>query len=132
MNQKARYYLSLVSLGIGGSSIFLLMYVRYVFYDQMIETMGISNTQIGLLTTMSSFVGFVLTIPSGFIADHFDSKRLIIIALSSTAALCFIFAAFTTYPVAIAVWIGLGFSTGLGYWPSLIKFINGLAGPEDS
>ena len=81
---------------------------------------------------MSSFVGFVLTIPSGFIADHFDSKRLIIIALSSTAALCFIFAAFTTYPVAIAVWIGLRFSTGLGYWPSLIKFINGLAGPEDS
>ena len=60
MNKKMRYYLSILSLSVGGSSIFLLMYVRYVFYDQMIETMNITNTQIGLLTTFSSAVGLLL------------------------------------------------------------------------
>ena len=33
---------------------------------------------------------------------------------------------------AIITWLGLAFSVGLGYWPSLMKFINSLAGPENA
>ena len=46
MNKKARYYLSLLALGMGGSTIWLLMYIRYVFYDPMLEALGCTNTQL--------------------------------------------------------------------------------------
>lgn len=41
-NEKARYWLSLLSLGFMGGTIYLLPYIRYVFYDQMIGTMSSS------------------------------------------------------------------------------------------
>ena len=43
MNNKARYFLSLLALSMGGASIYLLMYVRYVFYDSMIAALGCTN-----------------------------------------------------------------------------------------
>ena len=132
MNKKMRYYLSLLALGIGGSSIWLLMYVRYVFYDQMIATLGVSNAQLGFLNTITSVLGLVMTLPNGIMADRFDSKRLIIFALFAMSACGFLFAFVTTYTMAIVVWALMGIFVGLGYWPSLIKFINSLAGPEDS
>ena len=91
MNKKMRYYLSILSLSVGGSSIFLLMYVRYVFYDQMIETMNITNTQIGLLTTFSSAVGLLLLPFKGLVSDRCDSKKVIIISIAATPALAFLF-----------------------------------------
>lgn len=132
MNKKLRYYLSIFSLSLGGSSIWLLVYVRYVFYDQMIAEMGITNTQIGLLTTFSSTVGLLLLPVKGMVSDRGDSKTIIIQSIGMMSILSFIFAFFTTYKVAIFVWIGMGFATGLGYWQSLVKFINGLGTPEES
>jgi len=132
MSKKMRYYLSIFSLSVGGSSIFLLMYVRYVFYDQMIETMHVTNTQLGLLTTFSSAVGLILLPVKGYVSDRFDSKRVIIISIASMSALAFLYGFITTYQVAIVVWALMGVSTGLGYWQSLIKFINGLGEPEEA
>lgn len=132
MSKKMRYYLSIFSLSVGGSSIFLLMYVRYVFYDQMIETMHVTNTQLGLLTTFSSAVGLLLLPVKGYVSDRFDSKRVIIISIASMSALAFLYGFITTYQVAIVVWALMGVSTGLGYWQSLIKFINGLGEPEEA
>ena len=51
MNKNARYYLSLLALGMGGSTIWLLMYIRYVFYDPMLEALGCTNAQLGALLT---------------------------------------------------------------------------------
>ena len=132
MNKKMRYYLSILSLSVGGSSIFLLMYVRYVFYDQMIETMNITNTQIGLLTTFSSAVGLLLLPFKGLVSDRCDSKKVIIISIAATSALAFLFGFITTYTVAVIVWALMGVTTGLGYWQSLIKFLNGLGEPEEA
>lgn len=132
MSKKMRYYLSIFSLSVGGSSIWLLVYVRYVFYDQMIATMGITNTQLGLLTTFSSVVGLCLLPIKGYVSDRCDSKRVIIVSIASTSALAFFFGCFTTYTVAVIVWSLMGVTTGLGYWQSLIKFLNGLGEPEEA
>jgi hypothetical protein len=42
-------YLQILALGIAGGSIYLMPYIRYVFYDWQIEAMGITNAQLGLL-----------------------------------------------------------------------------------
>lgn len=64
-NDKARYWLSLLSLGFMGGTIYLLPYIRYVFYDQMIGTMSITDTQLGLLSTVYACVVSISAIPGG-------------------------------------------------------------------
>ena len=81
MNNKARYFLSLLALSMGGSSIYLLMYVRYVFYDPMIAALGCTNAQLGALTTITTVTGWIFVVPKGVMADRFDSKKLIVLAL---------------------------------------------------
>lgn len=135
MNQKVRYYLSLLALGMGGSTIWLLMYIRYVFYDPMLEALGCTNAQLGALTTITTVAGWVFTVPNGIMADRFDSKKLIVLALILNSGCSFFFACSMGtmgYTAAIITWFGLAFSVGLGYWPSLMKFINTLAGPENA
>lgn len=135
MNKKARYYLSLLALGMGGSTIWLLMYIRYVFYDPMLEALGCTNAQLGALTTITTVAGWVFTLPNGILSDRFDSKKLIVLALILNSCCSFFFAATMGslgYTSAIITWLGLAFSVGLGYWPSLMKFINSLAGPENA
>ncbi len=135
MNNKARYFLSLLALSMGGSSIYLLMYVRYVFYDPMIAALGCTNAQLGALTTITTVTGWIFVVPKGVMADRFDSKKLIVLALVLNSCCSFFFAASMGrmgYTSALITWCGLAFSTGLGYWPSLMKFINTLAGPENA
>ncbi len=135
MNKKARYYLSLLALGMGGSTIWLLMYIRYVFYDPMLEALGCTNAQLGALTTITTVAGWVFTLPNGILSDRFDSKKLIVLALVLNSCCSFFFAATMGslgYTSALITWLGLAFSVGLGYWPALMKFINTLAGPENA
>lgn len=51
MNSKLRKYLTIIALGLAGGSIYFLPYIKYVFYDAQISTMGITNTQSGLMLT---------------------------------------------------------------------------------
>ena len=129
---RSRYWLSLVSLSFGGCAIWLLVYIRYVFYEQMIATLGCTNAQLGALNTFGSMAGLFLPVFSGIIADRFNTKYIIILSLLANSCCSFVFAAFTTYPVAMVVWPCLTLSTGLGYWGSLIKTINSLGKPEEA
>ena len=132
MQNKARYWVSLFALAMGGSSIWLLQYIRYVFYDPMLQALDCTNAQLGALTTVSTVFGYVMTLPNGIMADKFDSKKLIVLAMILNSGASFFFAFTLNYTCAIITWCLLSFSVGLGYWPSLIKFINGLAGPEQA
>ena len=52
MKPNLRKYLAVLSLGLAGGSIYFLPYIKYVFYDAQIASMGISNTQSGMLLAM--------------------------------------------------------------------------------
>ena len=60
MNSKMRKYLTVIALGLAGGSIYFLPYVKFVFYDAQIASMGISNTQSGLLMTMYTVTNMIL------------------------------------------------------------------------
>ena len=102
---KFRKYMSLISLGYMGGTIYVLMYIRYVFYDQMIETMNINNTQLGLLNTVCAVVGFIVSIPGAYLADKFDAKKIIVWSIGGMTALAFIYAVFIeSYTAALIIW----------------------------
>jgi nitrate/nitrite transporter NarK len=132
MNQESKLikYLQIVALGIAGGSIYLIPYVRYVFYDWQIEAMGITNAQLGLLTTVYTIGNVILYIPGGIIADKFSTKKCILISLISTTVLTFIFA-FTmgSYVLALVIWLLFAVTTTFLFWDALMKTIR-LIGDE--
>lgn len=64
----------------------LLPYIKYVFYDAQISTMGITNTQSGLMLTMYTIGNMILYIPGGIIADKVSPKKALVISLQYNGA----------------------------------------------
>lgn len=123
MNSKLRKYLTIITLGLAGGSIYFLPYIKYVFYDAQIAAMGISNTQSGLLLTMYTVGNMILYIPGGIIADKVSPKKALIISLLSTTALAYIYAFTLQFVIAMIIWLGLSFSTAFVFWSSLMKTV---------
>lgn len=131
MNSKIRKYLTIVALGLAGGSIYFLPYIKFVFYDAQIASMGITNVQSGLLMTMYTVVNMIMYIPGGILADKFSAKKSIIISLLSTSVLAYIYA-FTmkNFAISMIVYLGLSFSTAFVFWSALMKAVR-IIGTED-
>ena len=125
-------FLRLFTLGYIGGTIYCLMYIRYVFYDQMLELMGCTNVQLGLLNTVSSSVMLALFLVGPYLADKLDAKRVITFAIGGITVLTFIFAMFVSnYNIALVIW-GLQPIVMMPYWACLVKYINNLGGEGES
>ena len=130
MNSKVRKYLTVITLGLAGGSIYFLPYVKYIFYDAQLAAMHMSNTQSGLLLTMYTVGNMILYIPGGIIADKVSPKKALIISLLSTSALAFLYAFTMDFKIAMFIWMGLSFSTAFVFWSALMKAVR-IIGTEE-
>ena len=131
MNSKLFKYLQILALSSAGATIYLIPYIRYVFYDYQIAAMDISNQQIGLLTTIYTVGTTLLMIPGGILADKSSTKRCIILSLLSTSILTFIYAFNMGYGISLAIWFLLSFSTVFVFWGALMKTIRLIGGEKE-
>ena len=92
MNSKVRKYLTIIALGLAGGSIYFLPYIKFVFYDAQLSSMGITNVQSGLLMTMYTVVNMILYIPGGILADKLSAKKSIVFSLVATSLLAYVYA----------------------------------------
>ncbi len=60
------------------------MAVQYVLLPVLAQSLGLSYSQIGLLKACSSTAMALLEIPSGFLAERFGEKKLLIVGLIGT------------------------------------------------
>ncbi|MDF2676588.1 MAG: transporter [Bacillota bacterium] len=127
VESKLRKYLSILALSASGGSIYLIPYIRYVFYDHQIAAMGITNQQLGFLSTIYAIGCMLLYIPGGIIADKTSTKKCIILSLLSTAVLTTIFAFSMNYTAALIIWFLFAFTTTFVFWGSLFKTIRLIA-----
>lgn len=128
---KFRYWMGLISLGYMGGTMYLLLYVRYVFYDQMIAVMNCTNAQLGLLNSAAAAIGTIVAIPGAYLADKWDAKFTIVRSIGLITLITFIFPfAMHSYTLALILFAAQSCAR-IGYWPSLIKYINGM-GDEES
>lgn len=129
-NPKTRYGLSLLALGYMGGTIYCLIYLRYIFYDQMLMAMQCTNQQLGFLNTTNASASLICGIFGAYLADKWDAKNIIIVAGGGVSILTYIYGMFcNSYTVAVAVWFLLAIVMA-PYWAALIKYINGLGGEE--
>ena len=131
MNSKVRKYLTIIALGLAGGSIYFLPYIKFVFYDAQLSSMGITNVQSGLLMTMYTVVNMILYIPGGILADKLSAKKSIVLSLVATSLLAYVYA-FTmkNFVISMIIYLALSFSTAFVFWSALMKAVR-IIGTEE-
>ncbi|WP_428410455.1 MFS transporter [Hyphococcus sp.] len=108
-------------LGLSGAVIYLLPFLREVYYDPLREALNLTHSQSGRLMATFGFVSMLTYMPGGWVADRVPSRLLISGSLISTGLLGFAFATFPSYPVALAIHALWGVTITGMMWGALIK-----------
>ena len=87
-NQKIpmKNYLTLLILVVSAAAFYQIPYLRWTFYDGMMELSGLNNTQFGLTMSVYGTVSMILYLPGGIIADKISSRILVPVSLIVTGA----------------------------------------------
>jgi len=109
------------------SAIYFTSYMTRKGYDASIlaisEDTGLARTALSLASTAAVAVYGTGQFVTGFLADRFDPRRLIFIALLITAACNMSMTAFVgCIPAMVALWAVNGFAQAM-FWPPLVKII---------
>lgn len=134
MNEQSKFrkFMSLFSLGFMGGTIYLVIYLRYVFYEQMMAAFQCTNAQLGFLNSAAAMTNLIILIPGSYLADKLEAKKTLIFSIGGVALTTFIYAAFvTSYTVAVGIWVGQSIIMA-AYWACLIKYINNLGGEDNA
>lgn len=108
-------------LCLSGGIIYLLPYLREVYYIPLQEALQLSNTQLGVLMSIFGVASMISYFPGGWIADRVSPRILISISLWLTGIAGLYFATFPSYQLSIAVHAFWGISVTLTFWAALIK-----------
>jgi len=122
MNLVRKYFV-LFALALGYSASYMLPYIKYVFYDQLLQGVGCNNEQAGFLLTVYTIAALILYIPGGWVADRFKTKSVLVVSLFATGVINFAFALNMNYTFALVTWVLLAFSTAFAFWAGIIKAI---------
>ena len=128
---RGKKLLMLAVLGTAGGSIYLIPFIRYVFYDWQISAMALTNTQIGLLTSIYGVFCVALYVPGGILADKFSPKLILEIELIATTIVTVIIA-FTLqngFHFQLFMWVLLALG-GAIFWAPLFKEMRMIAGEK--
>jgi len=88
-------FATLIVLGMAGGTIFLLPYMKYYFYNQMLDNTGASGASLGLLVMVFGIASTLVLLPGGIIADRLSSRKCIVTSLMATALLTILYSSFT-------------------------------------
>ena len=122
---------TLLLLAAGAGIIFQLPYIRETFYPQIQSAMGLTNEQMGLLSsgyatmaTLSYFIG-------GAVADRFSPRIMLTVSFIGTGLLGFWFSTFPSYGTARLIFVLMGVTSIITYWSACIKATRALGTAEE-
>jgi sugar phosphate permease len=122
MNQtKAPWYFLLLII-LAGESVFILPFVlARVFRPTVLEVLQLSNLELGLCYSVYGIVAMLSYPFGGPLADKFQPRKLIAVALWLTALGGFVYATFPSYTVLKVLYGYWGFTTIFLFWAPMIK-----------
>ncbi|PWU26328.1 MFS transporter [Pseudomonas sp. RW407] len=127
---KAKWLRFLV-LVLGGGTIYKLANLKDAFYIPMQEHMGLTHTQIGALLSANAIIATALFVVGGFLADRFETRRLIPLGLIGAGGLGLYLASFPGYSQLLVVFSLLAVCADCIFWPSLLKAIRNLGNDDE-
>jgi nitrate/nitrite transporter NarK len=118
---KAGKWLIMVVLGLSGAVIYLLPFLRELYYEPLQRALHINNTQSGMLTSVFGMTSMVTYLIGGWVADRVSPRLLIAMSLILTGLLGLMFATFPSYRVALVIHALWGVTVTGMMWGALIK-----------
>ncbi len=125
-----RRWLIMTVLSFSGGIIFLLPYLREVYYRPLADALSLTNTEMGVMMSVFGAATVITYFPGGWVADRFSARKLITISLITTGAAGLYFATFPGYLVSIAIHAFWGVNISLLFWGAMIRVTRGWAPAE--
>ena len=126
-----RRYTQLGVLILAAGAIYPLIYLRQNFEVSLLESLGITISELGQCYAMLGII-FVLTyVPSGWLADRISPRWLMSFSLALTGLLGLWFSTMPSFQMLLVIFAGWGIATGLTFWAALIKGVAVLARPSE-
>jgi len=120
-SKKAPWYFLLLII-LAGESVFILPFVlSRVFRPTVLDVFGLDNFQLGLCFSVYGIVALFSYLFGGPLADKFQPRKLIAVALWMTALGGFVYATFPSYDVLKILYGYWGFTTIFLFWAPMIK-----------
>jgi nitrate/nitrite transporter NarK len=114
-------WLVMVVLALSGAVIYLLPFLREIFYEPLRMALGLTHSQSGAMVAAFGLTSMIAYIPGGWIADRIEPRLLISGSLVSTGLLGFWLATLPSYPAAVLIHALWGVSVTGMMWGALIK-----------
>jgi sugar phosphate permease len=125
INRKYRW-LFLFILCFGMTGLFGVPYLTRGFYNVFQDATGVTNEQIGLLMSTYGLINLVLYFIGGWLADKVSLKKLLVFSYIGSGALGFVMLGMKSFMGLVLVYAGFSVTTGLAYFPAMLKFIRTL------
>lgn len=116
-----RRWLIMTVLSFSGGIIFLLPFLREIYYRPLAGALSLTNTELGVLMSVFGFTSMVAYFPGGWLADRVSPRKLMTASLIMTGLAGLYFATFPTYGVSIAIHAFWGVSITLLFWGAMIR-----------
>ena len=114
-------WLILTILCLSGGTIFMLPFLREVYYIPMQQAFSFSHTQMGVLSSVFGTTSLLAYFPGGWLADRYSSRKLMSSGLLGVALAGVFYSAFPSYSISIAIHAFWGLCTSLVFWGAMIK-----------
>jgi len=124
-------YVQLAVLVIVAGAIYPLIYLRQNFEVTILESFGITATELGQSYAMLGVLFVVTYIPSGWLADRVAPRLLMSFSLAFAGLLGIWFSTMPSFGSLQIIFAGWGLATGLTFWAALIKATTLLAKPDE-
>lgn len=112
-----------VLISMGSSIIYAPMYLKGVFYDPLMQALGCTNADLGLMVSAYATAAMICYLPSGIVADKFRMRTLAWVGFIATAVLVFAYAMLPSVQICLVLFVLMGVTSILIWWGTRFKVI---------
>lgn len=126
-SNTARRYFQLAVIVVAAGAIYPLLYLRQNFEVSILESFGITLTQLSQCYAMLGVIFVATYLPSGWLSDRISPRTLLSFSLAATGLLGLWFSTMPSFAVLQFIFGAWGIATGLTFWSAHIKAVTLLA-----
>jgi sugar phosphate permease len=133
MNEKLstfQKYLIITILATAGGILYKVTYLKEVFYDEIITALSLTNTQLGLLSSVVGTVAMISYFIGGYVADKVKARYLVSFSCIGAGLMTFWYAALPSFQALILIHGVMAMCGILTFWPAYIRVIRFLGGKK--
>jgi len=119
---SANKWVAFIVLTLAAGLIYRVPYLKSVFYDPLVETFGITNTEVGLMMSSYSLTKTALYIPAGILVDRFDNRKMLTASMALLAAITFVYATIPSMTVMYILQALMAVSNVI-FWVAFVKAV---------